>query len=196
MANKTQSDIELIVRYLINDTEITLVPGDIFTYVSSSIFTLSESNVNSIVGVWVNDVELGSGKYSFDAVDGRLTITDTLVVGDNIEVQYKCYANYSSSEIWNYIQAALVHLSVNNYATYSISETYVVPEPSDSDINLIALIAATIIKPGNISYALPDIRITVPDDVPTNEKIIKLICAAKQNGFGYFDIMPTVSELE
>jgi hypothetical protein len=52
------SAITPLVRYLVVDYARLLNPGDIFTYTTSKVFTLSQPNVVSISAVYWNGVEL------------------------------------------------------------------------------------------------------------------------------------------
>jgi len=183
------SQIETLVRYLLGDTTRTMVPGDIFTYENSAVFTLTEANVIAVTEVLHNDVALTSGQYSFDSSSNKLTITKSLVSGDTIEIQYTYYSNYSSTEVQNYVEAALVHLSVNNFADFDVAGTNIFPDPCIKEKNLIALVTATLMEPDNKSYRLPDLTITVPKDLPLNEKIAKMVAIAKRNTHGVFDLV-------
>lgn len=187
MADITLSTIETLVRYILGDYSHTMVPGDIFIYENSSVFTLTESNPIAITEVLKNDVELSSGEYSYNSTTGKITISASLVSGDTIEVQYTYYPNYSSTEIQNYIYSALVYLSVNNYYDFQIQSSIIYPEPTVVEKNLIALVTATLIEPDNKSFRLPDLSITVPNDLPLQDKITKLISVAKRNTHGVFD---------
>ena len=181
--------LETLVRYILGDSEKSMSPGDIFTYENSAVFTLTEPNVNSIIDVLVNDVSLTSGQFSYDATTNKLTITASLTSGDIVEVQYKYYPNYSTTEIQGYVHSALVHLSINNYYTWEISDSTVYPDPAPNERNLIALVTATLIYPDNKSYSLPDIRINVPSDLPLHTKIQKIIAVAKRNDHGTFELL-------
>lgn len=183
------STIKQKIRFLIEDNS-SLVK-DIFTYEASAIFDLSETNVISVTIVYKNSSELGSGSYSYDSETNKVTLTTSLIAGDTIEIDYTCYQNYSDSELLSYIQAALVHLSINNFYDYEYDTTSdtIQPEPEIKTENLIALIASIIIKPDNKSIRLPDLSITVPDDLPLNEKISKTIALAKRSNSGIFEVI-------
>lgn len=181
--------LETLIRYILGDTERTMSPGDICIYENSPVFTLSEPNVNSIVQVLKNDTPLTSGQYSYDIATNKLTISDSMTSGDVIEIQYKYYPNYSSTEVQGYIHSAIVHLSINNYYTWEISDGIVYPDPEPNERNLIAFVASVLIYPDNKSYSLPDIRINVPTDLPLNIKIQKIIAIAKRNTHGSFELL-------
>jgi len=185
----TLGTLETLIRYILNDSEKSMTPGDIFTYQNSAIFTLTEPNVNSVSEVSRNGTPLNSGQYSYDIDTNKVTVSASLTSGDVIEIQYKYYPNYSSTEVQGYIQAALVHLSVNNYYTWQIQSSVLYPDPEPNEQNLIALVASTLLYPDNKSYSLPDIRISVPKDLPLHLKIQKIIAIAKRNTHGAFELL-------
>jgi len=173
--------IATLTRTLINDDEKT--GTDTFVYTTSSLFTLTEKNVTEITSVMVNDTESGVS-YTSDLVQCRVDITSDLSVDDVITIDYSYYSNYSLNELYAYIKTALVHVSVNNINTFLIDGTTIYPEPTDSEVNLLALIAATIINPQNISYRMPDISISMPKDVNTLDKIRKILAVYKKDNTG------------
>ena len=175
----TLSDLETIVRNLINDNSTT--GTDLFTYGSTAVFTLTESNAIAITSVSKNDIESGV-TYTYDATTNKVTVTSSLVAGDTIEVIYTYYPNYSSTEIEGYIKAAIVHLSINRYYDWEIEDDTIYPEPEVNEKNLIAMVTAILMKPDNISYRLPDITINAPKDLPTVDKINKTIAIFKRTG--------------
>ena len=182
------SDIVPLVRYLINDNLLT-TGKDIFTYTTSLVFTLTETGVSSVTALFVNDV--AKTTYSYSSTTNKVTYSGSLTAGDTVEIQYSYYPNYSSTEISNYVRAALIHLSVNNYYTFTEDvSTYLYPEPTDEEKNLIAAVTAILIDPNNITYRLPDITISVPNtSLPTEDKIRRLISAMKKNSSGEFFIV-------
>ena len=184
------SDITTLVRYLLNDDTHTMTPGDIFTYGTSAIFTLSEPNVVTVSAVLVNDVEVGSGDYSYDADTNKVTVSASLSAGDTVEIRYTYYPDFSISEIESYIRAAVIHLSVNNYYTFEVDVTgdNFYPEVTDKEKNLIALVASILMRPDNISYRLPDIAFTVPNALPTRDIISRTVAIYKNNNTGIFTI--------
>lgn len=185
------TNIRGLVRYVLGDTSNTMMPGDVFVYGSSAIFTLSEPNAIAITGVFKNDVALTTQEYTFNATNNKITITATMTSGDTIEVQYTYYPNYSDTELDNYIKRAVIALSVHGYETWEVDTSGVFyPEPSIAEENLIAFIAGIIIEPNNESYRLPDVSITVPKDVTTTDNMIsRAIAAFKRNSDGVWDIV-------
>lgn len=177
------------IRYLLGD--VSTSGRDIFTYESSSVFTLTESNVITVSAVYKNNTELGDSLWSYDTVTNQVTISATMLAGDTIEMRYTYYPNYSTTELTNYVQATLVHLSVNNYYEfeYDTTDDAIYPSPDAREENLIATVTAILINPDNRTYRLPDITINVPNDLPTQDKIGKTIAIFKKNSHGVFDIV-------
>lgn len=183
------TDITTLVRHLITDFSQSMIPGDVFTYTTSNVFTLTEQNVNAVSAVLVNDVEIGDSEYSFDSTNNKVTVTASLSSGDTVEIQYTYYPNYSDTEIENYIKGAIIHLSVNNYYTFEIdTDGDMYPDISEREKNLISFVTATLIEPENQSYRLPDITITNPKSLPTRDLISKSIAIFKHNTHGNFDL--------
>lgn len=184
------SDITTLVRNLVEDFSRNQTPGDIFTYTSSAVFTLSEPNVISVTSVLKNNSALSSSDYSFSSTTNKVTVTVSLTSGDTIEIQYTYYSNYSDAEIESFIRSAAVHISVNNYQTWEIdtSDNFY-PDITDAERNLLALISSIIMKPDNISYRLPDISINVPQSMPTRDIISQAIRKFKNNTHGHFEII-------
>ena len=183
---KLVSDIIPKVRYLIGD--ILTEDSDLFSYENSSVFTLSEDNVSEVLEVYKNGAVLAESLWSFSL--GKVTVLAALSVGDSIEVKFNFYSNYSDTEIEGYVDSALTHLSVNNYKDFLIKGTTstIYPEPSDKELKLIALITSLLISPDNRTYTLPNIKMSVPSDLPTIDKIRKTISIFKHNKADIFSI--------
>ena len=185
------SDIRTDVRRMVGDFSTSLVPGDIFTYVTSAVFTLSESAVSSISAVLKNDVALAdSGAYTYSSTRNQLTVITSLTAGDTVEIQYAYYPNYTDTELNEYIKSALTQLSVNRYYTFLMDDDGEIhPDPRDTEKNLIAFITAIIIEPENKTYRLPDLTINVQKSMPTNDLIRKAIAIFKKNTSGVVTIL-------
>ena len=79
---------------------------------------------------------------------------------------------------------------MNNYYTFVVADDDDFhPELTDSQKNLVGFIAATLIKPDNKSYRLPDMSITVPKSLPTVDLIRKAVSVFKHNTHGHFDLI-------
>ena len=185
------TNIRTLVRYILNDVSTSMSPGDIFTYDTSAVFTLSETNIDTVSTVLQNDTELASGDWSYDSDTNKVTVSASLSANDTIEIQYTYYPNYSDTEINSYVRNAVAQLGIHNYRIFLVgTDSNIYPEPTENEKNLIAIIASILIKPDNKSYSLPDIRVTVPrDSLPTRDIIRKTIAIFKNNTHGNFSVI-------
>ena len=176
------------IRSLLNDNSTAM--SDVFTYSNTSVFTVTEPNVIAITDVYVNDVASGV-IHTYDTTLNKVTVSSSLTTGDTIQVDYTTYPNYSTTELTSHVRAALVYLSINNYGEflYDTDDDDIYPTLTDTEENLVAMIAALIIDPDNRTIRLPDVTITNPTDVPTNVKISKTIASFKRNSHRVFDII-------
>lgn len=183
----TLSEIEPKVRSLLGDFSTSTT--DIFVYGSSAVFTLTEENAIAVSEVARNDVASGVS-YSYSASTNKVTISSSLTSGDTISVTYTYYPNHSSTEIEQFIRAALVHLSINQYGEFLCDDTSeeIHPELEPKDENILALVTAILIKPDNKTYRLPDMTIHAPNDLPTDQKISRAIALCKKSIRGIFSI--------
>ncbi len=180
-------DIATLVRYLVEDIAVSQIPGDIFTYGSSSVFSLYQPNVVSVSAVYKNGSSTAS--YSFDSSTNKVTVSASLTSGDTIEIQYSYYPSYSDAQIEAYVRASMVHISVNGYYTYEVdSSDEFHPDLDSAQKNLIAFVAAILIKPDNVSYRFPDMSIQVPKSLPTRDLISKAIAIFKRDTHGVFSV--------
>lgn len=148
-----------------------------FTYTNSSIFTLSEENITTILKVLKNGAELGTAEFSYDSDTNKIEIIASLVQNDIIEVDYT-FSKYSDTELDGYIVSALVWISIygDGYCKdFELEDDEIYPTPSNTDIDLICLVASIIIKPDWNSYVLPNVRVTYNNRLSKEEKIEKLI---------------------
>ena len=176
------------IRSLISDNLITV--SDIFTYGSSKIFTLTEPNIGTITDVYRNDVTSGV-IHTYSSTSNKVTISSSLTSGDSIKIEYTAYQNYSDTEITAYIQAALIHLSINNYYNFEYDATMddIYPTVEPKEENLIAIVTSLLINPDNRTIRLPDLTINLPNDLPTDQKISKTIARYKRDSHGVFSIL-------
>ncbi len=187
----TLSTIETIVRTLLEDWSHDMIPGDIFTYEASSIFTLTENQVIAVTNVLINDSPLGASEYSFDSDTNKVTITRSCLAGDTIEIQYTYYPNYSSTILKNFIKGALTHISINGYKDFVVDpdDDEIYPDPTLNEKNLIAAVSAILINKPINSFRLPDMTINYPVDMPTDKKISRTIAVFKKTqGHGVFSV--------
>jgi hypothetical protein len=187
------TEIRTKIRNLLGDKSTE--GSDIFTYGTSSIFTLSEPNIISVTDVYRND-SVSTVTYSFNSASNKVTVTSGLTSGDTIQIDYTYYPNYSDNELTAYAQAALIHLSINNCGEfkYDTDDDDIYPLPSMAEENIIALITSILINPDNRNIRLPDITIGLPNDVPTDVKIAKTIARYKKDSHGVFDVIQNLFE--
>ena len=181
--------IKTKIRQIIDDNSTN--ETDIFTYENSKTFTLTESNALAITDVLVNGTSSNVIYTSTSTSPKKVIISSSLTAGDTVQIDYTCYKNYSEAELLNYIQSALVHLSINNYNEFEYDSTddTIYPDLELAEENLVVIIAATLIYPDNKSLRLPNISINVPTDYPVNMKISKLIGTFKRDKTGIFDLL-------
>ena len=176
----------LKIRDLIQDNLETQI--DEFQYTISKVFTLTQANVSvSSIQVYKNGILVSSSNYTFDATTNKLTFAAdyTLVIGDNIEINYSCYLKYSDTELEGFVRAAFTYLAVNKYKTYTNRCGAVFPTPTESENYLIALIAAILIQGDVASYRTPEISITF-NNTDSKEKKIRNLIAQFAKTFGNF----------
>jgi hypothetical protein len=172
-------DVILAVRDLIGDNLIT-TGRDVFIFesiTSSKIFTLTESNVSaSTILVYKNGTLWAGTNYSYSTVTGKLTVTGTLTAGDSLEVDYSFYQKYSDTELGGFIRAAISYLVVEKYKCFAVKPPDIIfPTPTQSEIYLIAIVAAILIKGDVVSYRTPEFTITFGRGESIESKIKKFV---------------------
>jgi hypothetical protein len=185
------STLKTKIRYLLNETAKDTI--DIFTYETSRVFSLSETNPIAISEVFKNDVEVSeSGNWTYSSTTKKLTFESgySLTSGDTIQINYTIYPNYSDTELDSYLQSALMYLSNYQYGYFEITSDDVNPEPTPEEENLIAMVSAIIIKPEDKSYRLPDMSVSISNRaLPKEEKIQKLVSVFKKSKTGVYGLM-------
>jgi len=180
--------IKTRIRQMLGDFSSST--SDIFTYGSSPIFSLSESNIISVTDVYRND-SISGVTYSYSSTANKVTITSTLTSGDSIQIDYTYYPNYSDSELLQYIQSTLVHLSINNYGDFEYDSTddAIYPDLDDREENLIVAITSVLIEKPMDTLRLPDMTINFPKNDPVDIKIKKLISSFKLDNKGLGEVI-------
>jgi len=184
------TNIILKVRDLIQD--ILKTDGrDSFTYeaiTSSKIFTLTEANVTaSTIIVYKNGVVWAGINYSYSTTTGKLTVTGALVAGDSLEVDYSYYAKYSDTELQGFIRSSISYLVVEKYKCFIIKPPAIIfPTPTESEENLIAVIASILIKGDVVSYRTPELTMNFERSDSKEKKIKKFVRQFKKT-YGYLD---------
>lgn len=176
MAITTFDNLIEKVRALIGDFGKTSY--EVFTYTTSNIFTIAEDNI-TITNVLINgeSIDDNSGQdYDFDSDTNKITITADLSTDDIIEVDFSFY-KYSTSELTEYIRAALVWLSIYSYCDddFELEDESFFPTPSNAELDLIAIIASILIKPNYSQYDLTNVKVRYPKTMTKEQKIEKII---------------------
>ena len=183
------SEIRVKIRALVPD--LSKNDFEPFVYQSGdTIFTLSESNINSILKVTKNGTELGTGEYSYDSTTNEIEILVALSASDVIIVKYSYY-KYSNTELNEYIRASLVWISIwgSCEEDYELEDDEIVPTPSNMHTDLMALISAILIQPDYTSYKLPNIQVNYSRKMPKEERIKRLIMKVTTSGIGVNDVL-------
>jgi len=182
------------IRDIIGDNSTKAI--DVFEYLTSDIFTLSEANpIESSLSVLVNgNLHNGSGKWSFDSSSNKITVDD-LSVSDIVEIDYNTYLKYSDEEIKQYIRAALVYISTEKYKDFKNQSDYIFPTPIEKEENLIALVASILIKPPVKSYRTPEFSISFEEPLSKEQKIKRLVKQYKSY-LGTIDYVDLAANIE
>jgi len=184
MADPIKTQIIAFLRAILGDEIRNGV--DIAQYNTSTVFSLSEPNTQTVTSVSVNDESSGV-VYSYDSTLQKVTVTSSLLTDDIIEIDYTYYSNYSDTELVGYIKHALGYVAINQYATWEFkADNNIYPTPSFAEQNLIAMIAGVIIDPENKSIRTPDFSVTIKNPLSTSDTISKLIAVFKKSPAGLF----------
>jgi len=179
-------DVISAVRDLIEDNYQRT--EDTFEYLTSKIFTLTESNVDSTsIVVYRNGVVYAPANYTYSSITGKLTVTGTLTVNDILQVVYNAYEKYSTAEMQGYIRSAISYLVIERYKCFIVKPPDIIfPTPDTSEVNLIAIIASILIKGSIRQYRTPDFTISFNDNESKEEKIKKIVRQFQKN-YGVID---------
>lgn len=164
-----------------------------FEYVDTNIFTLGEENIESIDSIKVNGEEIGTGDYTFNSTTNEITITTTgLAEDDKIKVNFSYY-KYSNTELKDYIEGALVWISVYNkgasdYEIENNDDPDIYPTPDNRTEDLIALISAILINPDYTRYSLTNVTVVYNSKIPKDQKIRNLVQEYNM-GLGINDVL-------
>jgi hypothetical protein len=174
------------IRDLIQDLLATGLQ-DSFTYYTSKIFELTEKNISAAsILVYVNGALKSAANYTYDATTRKITYTASLTAGDNVLVSYSAYEKYSDSELKAYTKSALTYLATEKYKTFKCGTDEVVfPTPTESEENLMALLATILIGGDVKGWRSQEINITFQDN-ESKEKRIKNVIRQFQKSYGIF----------
>jgi len=171
-------------------TDFSSNSTEAFTYVSSTIFTIAQSNI-VITSVELDGFVLEEDTdYEFDETTNKIEIITSALVGDILTVDYT-FNKYSNLELDEYIRAALVWISIFSSSSedYEVESGDIIsPTPNNRMCDLIAVIASILINPDYNQYKLPTLNVVYGGRIPKELKIEKLL--AKFNySLGVADIM-------
>ena len=169
-------NIILSIRDLIEDNAKSTI--DVFEFISSKVFTLSEANVDSTsILVYKSGTLVANTNYTFNTTNSKLTFNNaySLTAGDSIELDYSAYIKYSDEELKGYIRAALARISVEKYKTFKDRTGYIFPTPNSIEENLIAVVASILIKKSISQYRTSEININYVETESIDEKIRKTV---------------------
>ena len=187
MADPIKTQIIAFLRAILGDEIKDGV--DIAQYNTSTVFSLSEPNTQTVTSVAVNDVTSGI-TYTYDSALQKVTVTSSLLTDDIVEIDYTYYSNYSDTELVGYIKHAMGYVAINQYATWEFKEDdNIYPVPSFAEQNLIAMIASVIIDPENKSIRTPDFSVTIKNPMTTADLIGKIIAIFKKSPAGVFAML-------
>lgn len=176
------TDLIRIVRGNIGDT--LLKKSDAFVYSTSAVFTLSEENPNAVLSATINDIALGTGETAtLDVTTGKVTIVAAISSGDVVSIQYNYYCQFSDTQILTAIENALTYISIHNIQDfyYNTSTYEITPYPTKKQMNLIALLAAIILRPNYISYKTSTVSVSYPGNKNKEDKIAETIQNYRRN---------------
>lgn len=179
------------VRDLVQDNYKST--SDVFSYLTSKVFTLSESSIdsNSLIAYKNGALFAGSGTYSYNSNTGKITVSAPLVVGDILEFDYNAYTKYSDNEIRGYIRSALTYLATEKYEVFMAkSDNEIFPTPVEGEEYMIALIAQVLMKGGVREYKTPEINIIFNEKETMDESITRIIRQFKKT-FGTIKFIKT-----
>jgi hypothetical protein len=166
---------------------------DPFEYMTSKVFTLTETNLISETlvcykngAIWEEEVT-GEDNFTYSTGTGRILVTADLTPGDILEFVYDYYSKYSENEIIGYIKSAVIYLSLEKYGTFIFGTGDVIdPEPTEEEENLIALISCILIKRNVISYKTPELTVVYKETMSVEEKI-KMVINQYKKAYGEID---------
>jgi hypothetical protein len=156
-------------------SDVTALPlgTKIVTKLTDNTFTVAGLNAGASSGTCTYTV---TANYSYSSTTGKLTISGNLTAGDSLEIIYSYYNKYSDTELQGFIKASITRLSVEKYGTFSVkSDNVIFPTPIEAEENLIAFVAAILIKGDVISYRTPELTINFERGDNKDVKIKKCV---------------------
>jgi hypothetical protein len=163
---------------------------EVFNYDGETVLKMAQNNIDDVTRVILNGTVQGSASWDYDSTTNELTLTISgLTDGDIIKVEYN-YNKYSDSELTEFIRAALSWISMftTTETDYELELDDIYPTIDNRTSDLIAVVAAILIKPDYTQYKLPTIQVVYGGRIPKEAKIEKLITKFNM-GLGVNDIL-------
>ena len=175
-------DVIRIIRGLIKDT-LRTDGQKAYEYAGDNKFTLPESFVDSSsIKVYQNGSLLSTDDWSYSSTTNRVTIEfvtsgKVLTNGDIITITFSYYGKYSENEIKDYLEASLSFFVQYRYSKvfFLDSNDNIKTEdginPTTSELQFIAIIAAITIDPDNITIKTKEFTINGTTEKSKDELI-------------------------
>ena len=195
MAQITTASIITLIRGSIKDN-LKTNGRDAFEYVTDNSFRLSKDYISSAtIKVYKGTTLLTvTTQYTYNSDTNKVTITATLVEGDDIIITYSYYEKYSDTEIQGYIKSNLIWFTRRRYGKtfYMNSSNEVVTlngeNPTLAEGNIIAAVTAIDIDPRNFRIRTPDFTIE-PEETKSKSELINDVFDQFTRSFGTLDFL-------
>lgn len=164
------SDVKRLIRGLIKDT-LRTDGQKAYGYDGDNKFTLPEPFVSSAtINVYQNGTLLSEDDWSYSSSTNQVTISFTtsglsLTNGDVILITFSYYGKYSINEINDYLEASLTYFVQYRYEkVFQMNDSDKIVtvngiNPTVSELQFIAIIAAITIDPDNITIRTKEFTI-------------------------------------
>ena len=166
---------------LINNDVITITISNVTAALPLGTYTITKLTADTFTVIGL-DAGVANGtctynNYSYSTSTGKITVVGTLTPGsDSFEINYSYFQKYSDTELQGFIRSAISYLVVEKYGCFIIKPPALIfPTPSESEENLIAIVASILIKGDLISYRTPEITMTFERGDNKEKKIKKII---------------------
>ena len=195
MAQITTASIITLIRGSIKDN-LKTNGRDAFEYVTDNSFRLSKDYISSAtIKVYKGTTLLTvTTQYTYNSDTNKVTITATLVEGDDIIITYSYYEKYSDTEIQGYIKSNLIWFTRRRYGKtfYMNSSNEVVTlngeNPTLAEGNIIAAVTSIDIDPRNFRIRTPDFTIE-PEETKSKSELINDVFDQFTRSFGTLDFL-------
>lgn len=190
MITNNLSDISRVVRFLIKDN-LKTDGQNVFEYVTDNAFNLSEIFVKAdTIRVYLNNVLLDNADWDYDEDTNRVIVDPQssgveLTKSDLILITYSYYRRYSETEVYGHIESSLSYFVQHRYKkVFDVVNDEILAindvNPTVSELNFIALIAAICIDPQNVGVDTPEFKITANREESDQTQIAKAFTQFKR----------------